>query len=68
MSEEATALNFHWFLILGAVIAIVVVFYPPPFIKRFINVIRIAALLIAAALNIILVFPPFDVNYGRILP
>ena len=68
MSEEETARNLHWLLFLGALIAIVVAFYPPPFIKRFINVIRIAALLIAAALIIILVFQPFDVNYGRILP
>ena len=39
LSQEDTAYYFHWFLILGAVIAIVVVFYPPPFIKRFITVI-----------------------------
>ena len=68
MSEEETARNLHWFLIFGAVIAIVVAFYPPPFIKRFINVIRIAALVIATALIIILVFQPFDEIYRRILP
>ena len=62
MSQEDTAYYFHWFLILGAVIAIVVAFYPPPFIKRFINVIRIAALVIAAALVYVLVFQPFEVS------
>ena len=60
MSEEATALNFNWLLFLGAVIAIVVAFYPPTFIKRFINVIRIAALVIAVVLVYVLVFQPFE--------
>ena len=32
MSQEETARNLHWLLFLGAVIAIVVAFYPPPFI------------------------------------
>ena len=62
MSQEETARNLHWLLFLGAVIAIVVAFYPPPFIKRFINVIRIAALVIAAALVYVLVFQPFEVS------
>ena len=39
LSQEDTAYYFYWFLILGAVIAIVMAFYPPPFIKRFITVI-----------------------------
>ena len=62
LSQEETARNLHWLLFLGAVIAIVVAFYPPPFIKRFINVIRIAALVIAAALVYVLVFQPFEVS------
>ena len=62
MSLEDPAYITNWLLFLGAAISIVVAFYPPPFIKRFINVIRIAALVIAAALVYVLVFQPFEVS------
>ena len=59
MSLEDPAYITNWLLLLGAAVAIVVMFYPSPRAKRFSLLIRLIAIAVAVLLVAMLVFQLF---------